>query len=271
MLTPEVFLPDAEPREISAPPHIAEEQLGFGRICEEESLVTRGIHKHAVEASRGGLVGKQSQVFDSAVCDRLQRPLEIVICAERAGLCARRPKLCHSLFEERRTEGHVLCPGDWPIEKGRILHRFSNEDPGAIETDAPFELKLGCRQEARGRQFAIAGRNLIRLNGRLAVHCDPGRGFFGRRRAEQVETEVVPHDPGEKLALGISAVLGMLLAAPGRRLDGWPGRNPQWIDTAGPVQNLRDVAAFGGYSQAYSVVLNLRGAPIVKRYPSHLG
>ena len=86
-----------------------------------------------------------------------------------------------------------------------------------------------------------------------------GRFLLGRP-AEDVETEVVPHDPGEQIGIHVGAIPIAPRAAETGWLERRPWRCPQRIHAGGLVVDLGDVTAFDQNGDAKIVVLNRRGA-----------
>ena len=107
--------------------------------------------------------------------------------------------------------------------------------------------------------FDAAGLGTIYFSGALS-----GLGLFQGGAAEDIQAEIMPHDPGQQFALAARAVFGMHGRAVCGRLDGRPGRNPQGIDAGLLVQDLRDVAAFLEHGHTQILVFDSRRAAPVE-------
>ena len=93
----------------------------------------------------------------------------------------------------------MLGPGDGAVRRSLVFERFRDLDHSAVgaQPDLPLEAQLGLREMSARRQIAIAGGNLITRYRGLSVHCQPRRGFLRRRRSEDIQAEVVPHDAAQ--------------------------------------------------------------------------
>ena len=114
----------------------------------------------------------------------------------------------------------------------------------AGEPDPPLDPQVRQRQQRPLDEGLARLLELVPHERRLAVHGQPGRGLLVRRPAEDVEAQVVAHDPREQRRVDSAAILGVHGVVVGRRLDRRPRRRPERVDARGLVQDLGDVAAF---------------------------
>src|SRR3954462_12774936 len=89
--------------------------------------------------------------------------------------------------------------------------------------------------------------------------------LFVGRSAEDIETQVVPHDSRQQLRLDASAVGGVPRRDIIARFDRWPRRNPQRTDPARLVQDLGDVSSAFKHRDAQVAVLDRRRTASAKK------
>src|SRR5690349_7634683 len=126
---------------------------------------------------------QRPQVYRGPANTRRHRPVEVgfrhkvVIRAERTletpGASGGGAKLRLPPFEKRRTEGHVLRPGDWPIAGIKILEGLAHQNRAVMEQNPAFESQLRDRELSLGPQFRTLRGDLV----------DDNRTFSVRRQA----------------------------------------------------------------------------------------
>ena len=91
-------------------------------------------------------------------------------------------------------------------------------------------------------------------------------GVLSRRRpAENIEAQVVPHDPGEQMGFDSCPVRGVGGRDVIVRLDRRPRRNPQRADPCALVEHFGNVAAPLEHGQTEIAVFNRSGAAAAKQ------
>ena len=95
----------------------------------------------------------------------------------------------------------MLCPSDRAIPRGKILHGFPDLQTATAEFDGSLKIELSQREVSLGYKDSLPFSDLIGNHGALAVHGQPGGGFFSGRSAEKIETQIVAHDAGQELGL----------------------------------------------------------------------
>ena len=215
-------------------------------------------------------VGEPPQIGDAAISARRERPIEqlahheIVGSAERlledfrpCGGCA---ELGDAALQKRRAERDVLGPGDRSIARAQILDALPNVHRPINQREFALDAKSGQWQRGRGGHGVAGDVEFVPHDGRFAMGRQSGGGFGHRRAAENVDTQIVPHDSREKFRIGAVAVLRVPRMHVGGRFDRRPRWRPQRIDAGALIENLPDVAAFFEHCQPELVVLDNRGA-----------
>ena len=75
------------------------------------------------------------------------------------------------------------------------------------------------------------------------MNAQASSGFFGRWHAENIETEIVPGDPGQQPRLKAFAILRVEIRIVLRGIDRLPRRIPEWADPGFFQFRSRDVAS----------------------------
>ena len=125
-----------------------------------------------------------------------------------------------------------------------------------VQLESSLDLQVRERQMRLHDELAARHLDVVVHDRRLAVHGHAGCGLLRRRRAEDVEAQVVSHDAGEQRRIDVGAVGGMLRPIVGPVVDRRPGRRPERIDALALVEDFRDVATLGEDGHAQRVVLN---------------
>ena len=163
-------------------------------------------------------VREPPQVGDAAIGARRQRPVEgraageVVGDAERTledfrARC-RGAELGEPLFEKRRAERDVLGPANRPIAGGQVLDTFANPDVRSISTISRSTRRPGAWQTRLSRSWRSIDLENVADQRRFTMRRQSGGGFGVRRPAENVGTEIVPHDAGEQPASAPSPYSG---------------------------------------------------------------
>ncbi len=158
----------------------------------------------------------------------------------------------------------MLRPADRAVRRGEVLDRLgdANDRRAGREPHLPLESQLRVGQFGASNQAAVTCLNRVGRNGRLTVNRQSRGHLLRAHPSENVHANVVAHDPGEQLALGIGPVFGVLRRRVSGRLDGRPRRSPERVHPARLVKDLGDVAALHQHGDPHRIGFDLDGAAI---------
>ena len=226
-------------------------------------------------------VAVDPQIVVAAGLQRRRRPVEIHPSIEQIAECAlegsrlrRRRSRSESCPRSRNGGPRVTCC----VQAIGRSHAPRFSTVSSIRTSLPASDTPASHRHRDMRHFTaqmIAPPRSAISHGSTEASpwtVMPGGGFGLRRPAEQVQAEVVPHDPGQQLLSALPPYSGVTGGIVGERFYGRPRRRPEWIHAAGFVEDFGDVPAFHQHCETDGRLFSsLNGSAIAITSFGHLG